>query len=182
MALNFDKKAVMNLDEPITDNEIESVLTEYETLTQNIEGIDSKNVESFDEISEKKSFEKQIKFASDFRKKSSLPCLKRTRKRKKKREREKQIKEQQAREQAARNGKARKYAKEMRNRDEITKAAKELQAVAIKTATMEDDIFIKKALTHSHKFDKLIYGTATSDVEDKFQDLFDNIDDTGDID
>ena len=38
MALNFDKKAVMNLDEPITDNEIESVLTEYETLTQNIEG------------------------------------------------------------------------------------------------------------------------------------------------
>lgn len=177
MALNFNKRICVNLDEPVTVTELEAV--KDNALQQNTDTFDDVLVESID----KKRFDDKVKFAADFRKNSSLKCKRRTKRKKKKQELEKKKKEQLAREQAVRNGKVRKYTKEMRNRDEIEDAARDLRVAAIKTATLEDDKLVKAAMQPGRRFDNLIYGTATSDVEDKFEDLFDNVnDDTGNID
>lgn len=115
----------------------------------------------------------KIKFADDFREKSSLRCKRKKRKQKQK---QRQNKERMHQEQAAQNRKTLKYAKEMRNREELKKAGLGLQTTALATATIEDDELIMAALFPDSRFDNLIYGEMPSDIEDIFEDMFEDMD------
>ena len=171
MALNLDNISSVNIQEPVTHEEMQLINNNYNAIRQEAE--QEHQVE--ETVQAARRFNSNIIFASDFRKDSSLPC--KFRPRKKKKDINKKRREQQEREQASRNGKVRKYTKEMRNRDAIEKAAKDLRREAIKTATLDDDRLINSAMSPGRKFDKIIYGTVTSDVEDKFEDLFDDAND-----
>lgn len=75
----------------------------------------------------------------------------------------KKRKQQQEREKAAQNGRVRKYTKEMRNRDAITKMSRAMRRAALKTKTTKDDDFADAALNPGRKFDDIVYNAATSD-------------------
>lgn len=167
MVLNLEKTISVSLDE--IENDIHKARTERKRLEKDI------NISI-------QTLNKNIKFAEDFRKKSSIKCKRKSNSKKKKREAEKKRRERLAKEQAQRNRKACRYSKEMRNRDAIRKTALSLQSKAVETATTEDDKLIQSAFGPSYRFDSIIYNTPTSDVEDLFTDIFDDIDDAGDID
>lgn len=163
--INLDCKTCMSLEQPVTHSELQAAETDYKTLQK-------------EERSVKKAFEKKdVKFASDFSKSHDL-MRKRKSKRKcddEKKRKRRQAKERAAKEQAVRNNGARKYIKEMRNRDIIQQKALKLRAKAEATPSTADDKFLDEALRTGYKFDTLVYSTMTSDIAEEMDGMFDDI-------
>ncbi len=111
---------------------------------------------------------KDIKLVGNYKTKQAVTC-KRRRCRKKKTDDE-------ARERAAQNGKVRKYTKEMQNREAIIEKSRSMRREALLTESSMDDKFAFDALMPTRRFDKIVYGSATTDdAEDMLEDIFNDI-------
>lgn len=187
MAVNLTK-ACINLNEPVTSSELQAAEADYKDICNEVVSKSAK----------KKGFSKNdVKFVSDFRKnkgrmrkrrskQKELEQLEKERKLKQLTEeaahreavKKQQIAAQQAREQAMRNGKVRKYTKEMRNRDILHHCAKNVKDDAKDTVSKVDDKLIKSASKADNDFDRLIYGTMPSDIEEEFEAILDDVNDS----
>ncbi len=125
-------------------------------------------------VVEKKLSANDVKLIGDGNKNKGI-IRRRRKKSDKKKELEKKRREQQAREQASRAGKARRYAKEMRNRDAVNRAARRKRQEAMLTATHVDDLLANAVLASDNKkFDHLIYNASTSDIDAELDEMFDD--------
>lgn len=70
----------------------------------------------------------------------------------------------------ARANAVRKYTKEMQNRDAIIKKSKAMRKKAKSTKSVRDDKFAEAAAAPTRRFDKIIYGSATTDDAEKLLD------------
>ena len=70
----------------------------------------------------------------------------------------------------ARDNAVRKYTKEMQNRDAIIKKSKAMRKKAKSTKSAYDDKFAEAAAAPTKRFDKIIYGSVTTDEAEKLLD------------
>lgn len=70
----------------------------------------------------------------------------------------------------ARDNAVRKYTKEMQNRDAIVKKSKAMRKRAKSTKSVYDDKFAEAAAAPTKRFDKIIYGSVTTDEAEKLLD------------
>ena len=159
--LNLQDDFRMTLDRPVTVTELQAVKQEQVGSNRN-------------EETEIIATQDGVKLVADFSRSKSV--MKRRRGKKKNGSRKK--KERQEREQDAQNGKTRKYAKEMRNREIVRKKAVDLKKKAALTSSAFDDRVAIAAINGSRSFDSLIYGNFPSDVGDNFDDIADKVLDT----
>ena len=159
--LNLQDDFRMTLDRPVTVTELQAVKQEQVGSNRN-------------EETEIIATQDGVKLVADFSRSKSV--MKRRRGKKKNGSRKK--KERQEREQDAQNGKTRKYAKEMRNREIVRKKAVDLKKKAALTPSVFDDRVAITAINGSRSFDSLIYGNFPSDVGDNFDDIADKVLDT----
>ena len=159
--LNLQDDFRMTLDRPVTVTELQAVKQEQVGSNRN-------------EETEIIAAQDGVKLVADFSRSKSV--MKRRRGKKKNGSCKK--KERQEREQDAQNGKTRKYAKEMRNREIVRKKAVDLKKKAALTPSVFDDRVAIAAINGSRSFDSLIYGNFPSDVGDNFDDIADKVLDT----
>ncbi len=111
---------------------------------------------------------KDIKLVGNYKTKQAVTCKRRRRRKKKT--------DDEARERAAQNGKVRKYTKEMQNRETIIEKSRSMRREALLTESNMDDKFAFDALMPTRRFDKIVYGSATTDdAEDMLEDIFNDI-------
>ena len=166
MALNLNKNICMNLNEPVTQEELKIAKNEYEAIQSECE-------ESVTTKADARFRQADIKFAIKHNDTVTKTC--RIRSRRKKRLDKKLYKQQQEREQSARARKACKHSKEMRNREAVQKKAKEMYKQALDSRTARDDLFALSAMGLSKRFDGVIYNTPTSDVDSLMEDMFEDV-------
>mgnify|MGYP003239321468 CR=1 FL=1 len=154
--LNLQDDFRMTLDRPVTVTELQAVKQEQVGSNRN-------------EETEIIATQDGVKLVADFS---------RSKRRGKKKNGSRKKKERQEREQDAQNGKTRKYAKEMRNREIVRKKAVDLKKKAALTPSVFDDRVAIAAINGSRSFDSLIYGNFPSDVGDNFDDIADKVLDT----
>lgn len=171
------EKASVNITEPITQAERQIVESEYQEIQHSDNKSDDEAVEPSAEntIDGHQFSNGDIRFASDFRGSRNYMCKRRSKSQNKKRL-EKKRKSKRARKQTEKTTVAHKYIKEMRNRDALQREAARLYRESALTLSQADDKFAESAMFLSDQFDDLIYGTATSDVIDTLDDMYDEID------
>lgn len=166
MAINL-KKSVIDFDTAVTRTEFRAASSE--------QSVDMQPEEETKQAVVNRLSANDIKLIGDGNKNKGV-IRRRRKKSDKKKVLEKKRREQQAREQASRAGKARRYTKEMRNRDAISQAAKRKRQEAMLTVTSVDDRLANAALAaDSAMFDHLVYGTSTSDIDTEMDEMFDDI-------